>query len=152
MIEAQELTGYISSVATLTGEYNKSVEYLNPPTQTKEVTPTQETIVVLPDKDYYALTKVIVKPYPLQVKEIDISLDGVYKASDDNLDGFSQVNVNVVDRFIVSPEYVSQVAEWYNEIYYIANTSLTYVEENVSELEATEIINLIYLLGGDINE
>ena len=41
---------------------------------------------------------------------------------------------------------------WYNEIYYIANTSLTYVEENVSELEATEIINLIYLLGGDINE
>lgn len=63
MIEAQELTGYISSVATLKGEYNKSVEYLNPPTQTKEVTPTQETIVVLPDKDYYALTKVIVKPY-----------------------------------------------------------------------------------------
>lgn len=93
MIEAQELTGYISQDKTLTGEYNKDVEYLNLPTQTKEIIPTLETIVVLPDKDYYALTKVIVKPYPLKVKKIDISLNGVYKAIDDNLDGYSEVEV-----------------------------------------------------------
>lgn len=98
-------------------------------------------------KDVSLLTKI-----PPNVAPKTITTNGTYVASDEGLDGFSQVNVNVVDRFIVSPEYVSQVAEWYNEIYYIANTSLTYVEENVSELEATEIINLIYLLGGDINE
>ena len=184
MIEAQELTGYISQDKVLTGELSKTIEVLKPVTQEKEVTPTKETQIVEPDKDFTGLSKVTVQSIPneyivpsgeieftqngtydvtdkasakVNIKEKvlgtkTITSNGTYKAIDDNLDGYSEVNVNVVDRFIVSPEYVSQVAEWYNEIYYIANTSLTDVEENVSELEAIEIINLIYLLGGDRNE
>ena len=50
MIEAQELTGYISQDKVLTGELSKTIEVLKPITQEKEVIPTKETQIVEPDR------------------------------------------------------------------------------------------------------
>ncbi len=143
MIEAQELTGYISSVATLTGEYNKSVEYLNPPTQTKEVTPTQETIVVLPDKDYYALTKVIVKPYVPNVGIKTIVLNGTYYSKDDNLDGYNEV---VVD---VEPDIRQYMIESDIQYKYGSKPEFEIKEEYYLPSEVEKVRKLVEILGGD---
>ena len=143
MIEAQELTGYISSVATLTGEYNKSVEYLNPPTQTKEVTPTQETIVVLPDKDYYALTKVIVKPYVPNVGIKTIFLNGTYYSKDDNLDGYNEV---VVD---VEPDIRQYMIESDIQYKYGSKPEFEIKEEYYLPSEVEKVRKLVEILGGD---
>lgn len=143
MIEAQELTGHISSVATLTGEYNKSVEYLNPPTQTKEVTPTQETIVVLPDKDYYALTKVIVKPYVPNVGIKTIVLNGTYYSKDDNLDGYNEV---VVD---VEPDIRQYMIESDIQYKYGSKPEFEIKEEYYLPSEVEKVRKLVEILGGD---
>lgn len=143
MIEAQELTGYISSVATLKGEYNKSVEYLNPPTQTKEVTPTQETIVVLPDKDYYALTKVIVKPYVPNVGLKTIVLNGTYYSKDDNLDGYNEV---VVD---VEPDIRQYMIESDIQYKYGSKPEFEIKEEYYLPSEVEKVRKLVEILGGD---
>lgn len=143
MIEAQELTGYISSVATLTGEYNKSVEYLNPPTQTKEVTPTKETIIVLPDKDYYALTKVIVKPYVPNVGTKTIVLNGTYYSKDDNLDGYNEV---VVD---VEPDIRQYMIESDIQYKYGSKPEFEIKEEYYLPSEVEKVRKLVEILGGD---
>lgn len=125
MIEAQELTGYISQDKVLTGELSKTIEVLKPITQEKEVIPTKEIQIIEPDKEYTGLSKVTVEPIPseyiipsgeveftqngtydvtdkasakVNIKEKvlgtkTITSNGIYKASDDNLDGFSEVNV-----------------------------------------------------------
>lgn len=125
MIEAQELTGYISQDKVITGELSKTIEVLKPITQEKEVTPTKETQILEPDKDFTGLSKVTVHPIPneyivpsgeveftqngtydvtdkasakVNIKEKvlgtkTITENGTYKAINDNLDGYSEVNV-----------------------------------------------------------
>lgn len=125
MIEAQELTGYISQDKVLTGELSKTIEVLKPITQEKEVIPTKETQIIEPDKDFTGLSKVTVQSIPneyivpsgeieftqngtydvtdkasakVNIKEKvlgtkTITSNGTYKAIDDNLDGYSEVNV-----------------------------------------------------------
>lgn len=125
MIEAQELTGYISQDKVLTGELSKTIEVLKPVTQEKEVIPTKETQIIEPDKDFTGLSKVTVQSIPneyivpsgeieftqngtydvtdkasakVNIKEKvlgtkTITSNGTYKAIDDNLDGYSEVEV-----------------------------------------------------------
>lgn len=125
MIEAQELTGYISQEKVLTGELSKTIEVLKPITQEKEVIPTKETQIIEPDKDFTGLSKVTVQAIPneyivpsgeieftqngtydvtdkasakVNIKEKvlgtkTITSNGTYKAIDDNLDGYSEVEV-----------------------------------------------------------
>ena len=138
MISAKgSLTGLLNSKQELNGKLNKAVEYINPITQEKEVTPTKEVQNVEPDKDYTGLSKVKVNPIPdeyiIPNGEINISQNGtydvtdkasanvnipekvlgtktiisngIYKAVDDNLDGYSEVEVktsgvNIWDYFI----------------------------------------------------
>ena len=128
MISAKgSLTGLLNSKQELNGKLNKAVEYINPITQEKEVTPTKEVQNVEPDKDYTGLSKVKVNPIPdeyiIPSGEINISQNGTYdvtdkasanvnipekvlgtktiisngtyKAVDDNLDGYSEVEVNL---------------------------------------------------------
>ena len=125
MIEAQELTGYISQDKVLTGELSKTIEVLKPITQEKEVIPTKETQIIEPDKDFTGLSRVTVQSIPneyivpsgeieftqngtydvtdkasakVNIKEKilgtkTITSNGTYKAIDDNLDGYSEVEV-----------------------------------------------------------
>lgn len=64
-----------------------------PVTQEKIVTPLKEIQEVLPDNNYDALSKVIVNPCVPIVDTKTITQNGTYNASDDNLDGYSQVKV-----------------------------------------------------------
>ena len=138
MISAKgSLTGLLNSKQELNGKLNKAVEYINPITQEKEVTPTKEVQNVEPDKDYTGLSNVKVNPIPdeyiIPSGEININSNGTYdvtdkasanvnipekvlgtktiisngtyKATDDNLDGYSEVKVetsgvNIWDYFI----------------------------------------------------
>lgn len=128
MISAKgSLTGSLNSKQKLSGKLNKAVEYINPITQEKEVTPTKEVQNVEPDKDYTGLSNVKVNPIPneyiIPSGEININSNGTYdvtnkasanvnipekvlgtktinsngtyKAVDENLDGYSEVEVNI---------------------------------------------------------
>lgn len=64
-----------------------------PVTQEKIVTPSKEIQEVLPDNNYDALSKVIINPYVPIVDKKTIIENGTYKASDDDLDGYSEVEV-----------------------------------------------------------
>ena len=62
--------------------------------QEKEVTPTKEIQEVVPDIQYDGLSKVTVNPIPDEyiipkLGSKQITENGIYKASDDNLDGYS---------------------------------------------------------------
>ena len=61
--------------------------------QEKEVTPTKEIQEVIADKPYDGLSKVIVNEYIPVVDNKTITKNGVYNAVDDNLDGYSSVDV-----------------------------------------------------------
>ena len=68
--------------------------------QEKEVTPTKEIQEVVPDIQYDGLSKVTINPIPDEyiipkLGSKQITENGIYKASDDNLDGYSSVDVNV---------------------------------------------------------
>ena len=65
MIEAKEtLTGNIASSTSLNGTLNKKLEYVEPTTQEKEITPTKEVQEVIPDENIFALSKVKVNAIP----------------------------------------------------------------------------------------
>ena len=86
MIEAQELTGYISQDKVLTGQLSKTIEVLKPITQEKEVTPTKETQILEPDKDFTGLSKVTVQSIPNEYivpsGEIEFTQNGTYDVTD----------------------------------------------------------------------
>lgn len=99
MIEAQTLTGNIEA-NELTGTLDKVIEIIEPNLQEKEITPTKQTQVVQPDEEYNGLSQVTVNPIPNEyiIPALDsksITANGQYYASDDNLDGYSLLNVNV---------------------------------------------------------
>lgn len=80
MIEAKEnLTGEITLKLNLTGVLNKGTEYIEPVLQEKEVTPTKEEQIVIPDENYNGLSKVTVNPIPDNYIE---ATDNLYNTSD----------------------------------------------------------------------
>ena len=93
IVEKGSLIGSINSKNTITGVLNKTVEYVDPITQEKEVTPTKEIQIIEPDENYTGLSKVIVNPYTPIVDKKIITTNGISNATDDNLDGYSEVEV-----------------------------------------------------------
>lgn len=91
--EKKKLTGNLNARQSLSGSLSNSVVYVDPITQEKEVTPTREIQEVMPDIGYTGLSKVKVKGYTPCVASKNITSNGVYKASNDGLDGYSEVNV-----------------------------------------------------------
>lgn len=91
--EKQKISGTLNSKQSLNGSLSNSVVYVSPITQEKEVTPTREIQEVTPDIGYTGLSKVKVNGYTPYVASKNITSNGVYKASDDELDGYSEVNV-----------------------------------------------------------
>lgn len=94
MIEAKgSLEGAICSKQTIEGNINKAIEYIDPVTQEKTIDATKETQVVVPDENYTGLSKVTINGYVPNVDKKTITKNGIYKATDDNLDGYNEVDV-----------------------------------------------------------
>lgn len=91
--EKKKLTGNLNTKQSLNGSLSNSVVYVSPITQEKEVTPTREIQEITPDIGYTGLSKVKVNGYTPYVASKNITSNGVYKASDDELDGYSEVTV-----------------------------------------------------------
>lgn len=99
MINAKgNLIGSINSRQELSGTLNKAVEYIDPVTQEKEIIPSKEIQIVEPDKGYTGLSKVAVNKIPdeyvipiLGTKKI--TSNGIYKAKNDNFDGYAEIEV-----------------------------------------------------------
>ncbi len=99
MINAKgNLIGSINSRQELSGTLNKAVEYIDPVTQEKEIIPSKEIQIVEPDKGYTGLSKVTVNKIPdeyvipiLGTKKI--TSNGIYKAKNDNFDGYAEIEV-----------------------------------------------------------
>lgn len=110
MINAKgNLIGSINSKQELSGTLNKAVEYVDPVTQEKEVIPSKEVQIIEPDKGFTGLSKVVVNPYTPVVNKKKITSNGTYNASDDNLDGYNQVEVDTgkyAPKFICFLEYM----------------------------------------------
>lgn len=91
--EKKKLTGNLNVKQSLSGSLSNSVVYVNPITQEKEATPTKQVQEIVPDSGFTGLSKVIVNPYTIVVDSKKITKNGTYKASDDDLDGYSEVEV-----------------------------------------------------------
>ena len=126
MIETKNnIVGSIKPKLNIAGKINKTIEYISPNNQEKNVVPTKEIQEITPDEKYNGLSKVIVDKIPdeyiIPKGEINITengevnvadketaivnvpekklgnkiiiKNGTYKAIDDNLDGYSEVEV-----------------------------------------------------------
>lgn len=159
MIDAKgSLTGFINSKQTLNGELNKAVEYVDPITQEKEVTATKETQIVEPDKGYTGLSKVTINGYVPNVDKKTITANGTYKASEDNLDGYSEVEVetsgvDINDYFIETPQS-SRVYENIKQVPQLDTSKMTSLSnffsgmrrlENVPILNTSKVTNMSYM-------
>lgn len=119
--EKQKLSGNLNTKQSLNGSLNNTVIYVDPITQEKEVTPTREAQEIIPDTGYTGLSKVTVKGYKPNVANKTITSNGTYKASDDNLDGYSQVSVetngvNINDYFLTTPQTFSGIVKYITKI------------------------------------
>lgn len=93
--EKQKLSGNLSTKGLLSSLLSNSVIYVDPINQEKEVVPTRETQEITPDTGYTGLSKVKVNGYIPNTASKIISSNGTYKAENDNLDGYNEVNVQV---------------------------------------------------------
>ncbi len=94
MISVKEnITGSLNAKQKLTGKPNIAIKYVNPITQEKEVTPSKVVQIIKPDEEYTGLSKVTVEKYTPDVISKTITQNGTYKANDDGVDGYDEVNV-----------------------------------------------------------
>lgn len=134
MIDAkQTLTGTINASQSLTGELNKTTEYIQPILQEKEVMPTKEKQKIICDTEYDGLSKVTVNKIPDEyviprLSTKTITKNGIYKAIDDNLDGYSEVDVetsgvDIYDYFIEKYNF-APLLSWIKKIPVINITNI----------------------------
>ena len=139
--EKQKLSGNLNTKQSLNGSLNNTVIYVDPITQEKEVTPTREAQEIIPDTGYTGLSKVTVKGYKPNVANKTIISNGTYKASDDNLDGYSQVSVetngvDINDYFLTTPQTFSGIVKYITKI---------------PELDTSGLTNMAYMFDGCTN-
>lgn len=108
--EKQKLTGNLNVKQSLSGKLGNAIIFIDPITQEKETTPTRTVQEITPDIGYTGLSKVTVKGYTPNVATKTITKNGTYKASDDDLDGYSEVEVetsgvDINDYYLTSGSY-----------------------------------------------
>lgn len=108
--EKQKLTGNLNVKQSLSGKLGNAIICVDPITQEKEITPTRTVQEIIPDIGYTGLSKVTVKGYTPNVATKTITKNGTYKASDDDLDGYSEVEVetsgvDINDYYLTSGGY-----------------------------------------------
>ena len=108
--EKQKLTGNLNVKQSLSGKLGNAIIFIDPITQEKEITPTRTVQEITPDIGYTGLSKVTVKGYTPNVATKTITKNGTYKASDDDLDGYSEVEVetsgvDINDYYVTSGGY-----------------------------------------------
>lgn len=164
MIEAKEtLTGNITSKQTISGEMNVTTEFISPPLIDLEVVPSREQ-QVFTHENSYGYDKVTVEPYTPNVNTKTITANGTYNASDDNLDGYSSVEVatsgvdindyfgNTVDRYNSSTQaYISSLLKKIPENITIVPTSCAYMFmgainlEEIPMFDTSKITSMTYM-------
>lgn len=101
----------------------KQINISGAPLQSKTATPTEEKQVITADSGNYGLSQVTVNPINLSVKEI--TENGTYNASDDNVDGYKQVTVDVhgggIEQLIENDTSITPTGTYATSTYY--NTS-----------------------------
>lgn len=96
IITKGSLTGNLVIKQSIQGKINKAIEYIEiyPETQSKTVTPTEQTQTILPDENIYALSQVTVNPIPNNYIEPqgqkEITENGISDVTQ-----YESVNVNV---------------------------------------------------------
>ena len=159
MISTKEtITGKLNSKNSIVGKLNNAIEYVDPITQEKEVTPTKKNQVIEPDKGYTGLSKVTVKSYTPIVDKKTITSNGTYKAIDDNLDGYSEVEVatsgvDIWNYFEKSPTYIDinnhEIKLWLKSVPLIdlsKTTSMNSMFQYCRSLKAIPLLDTNHIL------
>lgn len=98
----------------------KKVDVLAAPLQSKTVTPTEEKQIVTSDIGQYGLSQVTVNP--IKVGNKTITENGVYTASNENLDGYKQVTVDVngggIEQLIQNDTSITPTGTYATSVYY----------------------------------
>lgn len=160
--EKQRLIGNLSTKQLLSGSLNNAVIYIDPITQEKEVTPSKQTQEVVPDIGYTGLSKVIVNSYTPLVSSKKITSNGTYNASDDNLDGYSQVSVetngvDINDYFLTTPQTFSGIVKYITKIPELDTSKITNMTSmfqgctnlsSIPNLDTSKVTNMRTMLKG----
>lgn len=120
--EKHRLTGNLNAKQSLSSKLGNAIIYINPITQEKEITPARTVQEIIPDIGYTGLSKVIVKGYNPNVANKTITTNGIYKATDDNLDGYSEIEVKT--NGIQVPDNAHIVFSDYDYLGYITKATI----------------------------
>lgn len=150
MIETNEtLKGNINVSSSISGVVKNGVEYIEPLTQEKSVIPNIEEQVIVPDKGFSGLSKVIIEPVTLQTKETTPIEEEQTIIADDDFLGLKEVKIKSIPSEYKKPTGTKEISS--NGEYDVASyeKALVNVEQrkpnlqdkNVIPNEETQIIN-----------
>lgn len=156
--EKQKLTGNLNVKQSLSGKLGNAIICVDPITQEKEVMPTRTVQEIIPDIGYTGLSKVTVKGYTPNVATKTITKNGTYKASDDDLDGYSEVEVetsgvDINDCWVTTGTNYRTINYYIKKIATIDTSNLTYMSYvfdgcyNLMELPAMNTSKVIAMEG-----
>lgn len=160
--EKQKLTGNLNVKQSLSGKLGNAIIFIDPITQEKEITPTRTVQEITPDIGYTGLSKVTVKGYTSNVATKTITKNGTYKASDDDLDGYSEVEVetsgvDINDYYITSGVNFNRIYQYIKTIPQLDTsnvTSMRYMFQEcaslttISQLDTSNVTSMGYMFFG----
>ena len=156
--EKKKLTGNLNVKQSLSGKLGNAIIFIDPITQEKEITPTRTVQEITPDIGYTGLSKVTVKGYTSNVATKIITKNGTYKASDDDLDGYSEVEVetsgvDINDYYLTSGNY-SEINSYIKKVPLIDTSNVTNMNRmfqqcdsltTIPQLDTSKVTNMSYM-------